>query len=511
MATATYKVGIDFSNDGAFTNAHEDVSTDVRSRPAIEYERGRDQIRMLAPMMAGKCSFDLDNRDKLYSPEYSAGDLYGSLMPGRQVRLQAENDGTTYGLWRGLLDELEVKSERASRSVGITALGMLSALKGKRISTALYESYRTDQCMQVILDQVGWPLSGVPSSSAWGTAQWDTALWAAAGWPAVDRVLGTGKTTLAYWWLEDEDAFDAIATLLTTEGPGAAVTEDEQGRFVFEGRHYRIETSRCTTSQATFSDTATEPCFSGFRYDPGMKDVINICRTEVKVRSLGSLAKVWELGETLTLGGNETRKIKATSSDPFKDAATPVVSTDYTVSAGSVSTVALDRTSGQSCTISITAGVNGATITGLQLRAKALTVTSTTAVESTIDTGTSKIRYGVRELALESRAEIALNDARDLVNAVVSLYQEPRPTVFITVNNGHADRLTQLLSRKISDRITIVEPQTGLNADFFIEQIRGSISEGGKSHSVTFGCEKCPSLNYGLWGSAKWGENIWAY
>ena len=44
--------------------------------------------------------------------------------------------------------------------------------------------------------------------------------------------------------------------------------------------------------------------------------------------------------------------------------------------------------------------------------------------------------------------------------------------------------------RQVSDRITIVETQTGIDNDFWIERIGHSIQAAGKHHVVTFGCSK---------------------
>ena len=485
MATATYTVLVDWTGDGDLVDANEDVSGYVRASPGIHIVRGRDQIRALAPPMAGTAECELDNQSKLFSPENASGALYGYLLPGRKVQVKAVYSATTYYLFTGILDDLPQHPARAERSVSLPSLGTLSRLAGKRISTALYASIRTDVALGYLLD--------------------------AAGWPAADRVLDTGKTTLDWWWLQDEDAFDAAKTLLATEGPGAAIYEDGQGRIVFESRHYRLTTARSTASQATISDTGAEPLFSGFAYNPGLKDIINVCEITTKTRAAQVASVVWTLGQTITLAANEVRKYTVSASDPFTGAIAPVNVTDYTLNSGTLASATLDRTSGESCTITLTAGASGAEVADLQLRAQSVTTQATVIVANTISAATSISNFG-RQIYTDSvRAEIPLTVAQDLVNAVVGRYQDPRPTVTLAINNGADARMTQILSREISDRVTVVEAQTGANHAYWIERVEHSVDEAGLQHIATMGCEKVISAQYAVWGTAVWGTDQWGF
>lgn len=500
MATAKYVVLVDWNNDGFLEEAFfitpyqpipsgddEDVSAWVRSAPGIDTVRGKDQIRALAPVMAGRADMELDNQDRTFSPENSASLLYGNLIPGRKVQIRAVYGSGTYYLWTGFLDDIPQHPARDRKAVSLPSLGPFSQFAGKKISTALYQSIRTDEAIGYILD--------------------------ALGWPAADRSLSTGQTTLNFWWLQEEDAFTALQTLVNTEGPGAVLYEDGEGNIVFEDRHYRMTTTRATTAQATISDTGSEPLHSEpFSYNPGLKDIINVAEVTVKTRAVdGSYSVVWSLGEAVSLAASEVRKYVATDTDPFTDAQTPVNATDYTVSAGSLSSVTLDRTSGQSCTLTLTAGASGATVTGLQLRAKSAPVTNTTAITNTVDASASITNYGRQVYTSSIRNEIDSGVAQDLVNALVSRYQDPRPIVTISLNNAVDGRMTQILSRQISDRITIVEAQTAVNHDYWVERIRHRIDEAGYHHVVEFGCEKVTSGQYAVWGSAVWGTAVWGY
>lgn len=158
---------------------------------------------------------------------------------------------------------------------------------------------------------------------------------------------------------------------------------------------------------------------------------------------------------------------------------------DFTVTAGSLSSVSLDRTSGATVTITLTAGASGATVTGLRLRAQEVSVDNTIDVKNSIDDGATG-----RPWNGPIRAEISVNEAQGLVNSVVSRYSAVRPLVTFTfaANRGDA-AATQALSRAIGDRITIVDAQTGLNDPYWIRRIAHQLRPRNLLFT-TFGCEE---------------------
>jgi hypothetical protein len=465
MPTPTVAVRVDWNDDADYADTGEDVSARVLHNPGIAIERGRDQIRALAPPMAGAATFDLNNASKDYSPENASSPIYSRLYPGHLVNIRATHNAVTSDLFTGYLDDLAQHPIARWGSVSAPCLGPLSKLKGVTVSTGLYTTITTDVALGYLLDAAGWP----------------------AG--ASYRTLDTGKTTLLYWWCDEDDAFDMAVTLLNTEGPGATLYEDGAGRIVFESRHYRLLTSRCLTSQVTFGASTTEPKHAPpLDYNPQIQNIINRAIVTVNQRTYQALAPVWQLNATLSIGTNQTQQFVVTGTDPF-DSAVCVNATDYTVSAGSLTSVTLSRTSGANLTLTLVAGASGATVTGLQVRAQAHTATATKVAE-TVDTTTSRARYGIRTYTDPLWPEVNANVAQDFANAIVSFYQQPRPTVSVRVNNAHTTRLTHMLTRQISDRVTVIETQTGLNTEMFIEQVAHSIRAGGRDMVTVFGCEK---------------------
>jgi hypothetical protein len=492
---ADYASLIDLGDDGTYSATGADVSARVLQAPPITIERGRDQIRALAPPAAGKMDARLDNRSRDYSTENTGSPLYASLNPGHRVRHQCVTNSTTYILGTGILDDLPQYPGLGDRSVGLPCLGTLSRLRAAdKVTTQLYTSITTDVAIGAILDAVGWP--------------------------AGERSLQTGITTLLYWWLDNADPFSAIVTLLNTEGPGATVYEDGRGYFVFENRHSRVLTTRSNTPQATFRDSGTAPYYLDLgAFSENYKGVINSVSIPVNVRAAAASQVIWQLGQNLILSSGTVAKLVVkhtvagavgSTGQIFQAAITPVAPTDYTVIAGSVASVAIDRTAGLSLTLTITAGAGGVTITALQLRATPVPAQAVE-VRETIDTTASVAKFGTRTYSDDVWPEIDLNVAQDFANAIVGAYQTPRASATLTIRGDDPTHLEQCLTREVSDRITVVNAQIGLNSDCTIERIGHSIA-GQRSHTTAFGVEKASTGILPLiWDFGRWDQNVWGW
>jgi hypothetical protein len=289
-----FQLNVDWGNTGLYSADGDDVSDDVKPESGIGGNRGKDQIRILAPPKAGDFSCELNNQNRDYSIENTESPLFDSLEPGRRVRLRATHAMQTFPVWAGVVDDLPQHPEFGRRTVDLVCLGNLSKLTEKKVSTALYTNIRTDEALGYLLD--------------------------AMGWPAADRAFQFGQTILLWYWLDDADPFAAMVELLNTEGLGAAIYEDSQGRIVFENRNSRFVEERSTVSQFSYGTTEN---IKALGYNRGQKNVINKCSLDVITRTLQEQSVVWSYGSTLTLAPGEVKQIQAKASDPFSNAQIP--------------------------------------------------------------------------------------------------------------------------------------------------------------------------------------------
>jgi hypothetical protein len=105
----------------------------------------------------------------------------------------------------------------------------------------------------------------------------------------------------------------------------------------------------------------------------------------------------------------------------------------------------------------------------------------------------SAAAYGVRGLPPGVDLSWACaEDAAAVAAIYLARYAQRAPIVTIPVASANPGRLYQQLNRDLSDRIHITDSETGLDADFHIEQISHATSGTGRILTTTFGCEKAP-------------------
>jgi hypothetical protein len=234
--TAGYTVAVDWTGDGTFTGAYDDVTNDVLARGPVVFEYGRDQDRQLAPPKVGQLTMLLCNADRVYSPENVESPLVNDLQPAAPVKVETVVQDTLYPLFTGRIDDFEVHPDRGDRSADITAVSLLALLQGTKVSTELYQAQRTGTLMHVILDAVGW---------------------------TGPRDVDLGATFVPWWWLEESDAFTAVTDLLASEGPPSIAYVAGDGTFIFRDRHHRLLRSASLEPQATFTADRAPVCAPG--------------------------------------------------------------------------------------------------------------------------------------------------------------------------------------------------------------------------------------------------------
>lgn len=519
------------------TSEYDDVSRYYLNSPGFVIDGiGRDQAAAYAPPKSPAFDLTLSNHDQRFSP---GGVLQNYLGRGPAVTLDVEYgtdvlvdaddvtvdsldhmvDGRASAAWfTGVASQMQQSIDRRGpATVAVSALGtMASLLVDKRPVTTLYESITTDEAVTAILDAVGW----------------DADL----------REISSGSTTLLYWWLNGQTtALDAINALLAAEGAGSCAYEDGAGVFHFEGRAFRETNRRSSEVQWTFFDGATSsnaivddetvtvdatdvlvdgplphPLYHivPAQYTSNPDEVVKSVAATVNTRVASSVQKIGEFGTALTLTSNQVYDWVLTTQDPFKSAVTPADATDYTVSVGSLASVALLSTSGQSVTVRWTAGGSGATILGVtsngpQLRAVNLPVVSSQVVTSTTDTSTTAPRYQPQDpLVLDAWPEVEPTQALDLVNSYALRYRRERRKIHFSVRNVDATHMHTILTMQISDRIRFVHTYAFLNIEAWVEQLGYVVAPGGGTVTLNVGCEQVFDLGGGAFDSAQFDIDV---
>jgi len=120
------------------------------------------------------------------------------------------------------------------------------------------------------------------------------------------------------------------------------------------------------------------------------------------------------------------------------------------------------------------------------LKARGTYYDDKTKVTRKAENSTSQTAYQKRTLIIDGKYMSDANQAQDLVDYAIGKYKDPRVELSMTIQNQDSATLTQILSREISDRITIVNTKLGINDDYFIDYMEHDISMGGKRHTSTY-------------------------
>lgn len=374
-----------------------------------------------------------------------------------------------YDLFYGYIEEIIPHPHKTEQDCIINCVDGLDYLARHDMATALYKDTKTGLLQEYILDD--------------------------ALWNEDMRLLGTGQDTVPYWYGHDVKARYAQTEIDNNEQGFTFI--DGAGHFRFEDRWHRSR-ARQQTSQATFDNSMAQ-----INYSLNPKHVYNIIKVTVTPWELQSEAELWRLEEVPSIPVGETSTWWG-DSEYFVDAwVTPVSTTDYTANSQSDGggddltsdlTVATTKFA-KTIKLAIT---NNATVPAYitLLKARGTYYDDQTKVTRKAEDSTSQTAYQKRTLAINGKYMADADNAQDLADYAISKYKNPRGEISVSIMNQDDTILTQILGLEISDRITVVNDDLGLSADYFIDHMEHNISMGGKLHTVNYRLADCENEDF---------------
>ena len=454
-----YFIEADWNNDGDFVDTYDDLTINTKS---VHFSRGKSDE--LGKAEVGQLSVTLNNADGLYTPSNSGGGLYLSLLPKRPIKVYYSSSGTDYPLFYGYIEEIIPHPHLSEQDCIINSTDGLDFLSRHDMATALYKDALTGTIHGYILDD--------------------------AGWSATMRTLDAGQDTVPYWYGHDVKARFAQTELDDNEQGFSYV--DGSGYFNFEDRHHR-STATHQTSQATFDNTMD---YISSPLSP--KNVYNIIKVTVTPWELQSITTLWTLEETPSIPAGESRTWWADASvsgqSVFVDAWTTLVATtDYTANSQSDGG-GTDMTADIAVTLSKLAKTMKITLTNngsipayiTLLQARGTYYDDLTKVTLKAEDSTSQTAYQKRTYELDGKYMTDTDKAQDYVTYAIGKYKNPRAELSLSAMNQDASILADILGLEISDRITVVNTELGVNDDYFIDYMEHDISMSGKLHTVNY-------------------------
>jgi len=306
------------------------------------------------------------------------------------------------------------------------------------------------------------------------------------------REIDTGQDSPPFGYFDSMQARNALGQLEDSEL--SFVKVDGLGRLCYEDRHHRY-TPEHQTSRWTINDTMNE-----IVYDYGVKILFNEVEAGVTPWTSNAIATLWEMsGETpgIPAGGSITiwGPFNVSDQTVWGNAVTePVATTDYTANAeaggagadmtGDLSFV--NTVFSQTIKMVITnGGAVKAYLTALKVRGTYYSQDSTIVRKSTDE---DSIRaYQKRTLTLGGKFMSDSDQAQNACDYGIAKYKDPQALPQIVIKgNKAAATLKQVIVREISDRVTVVNTDLGLNSDFFINAMQHTISQRGLLHTVRY-------------------------
>ncbi len=466
VTSVSYKVEVDWDNDGDFTDTYDDITADVKT---IHFSRGKSDE--LGKSEVGQASIILNNSDGKYTPSNQTSVLFGNLLPKRPIRVSFTGG---WNLFTGFIEEIIPHPHLAEQDCIITAVDGLDFLARHDMATALYKNALTGTIHGYILDD--------------------------AEWPATARILDVGQDTVPYWYGADVKARFAQEEIDDSEQGFSYV--DGGGNFRFEDRHHR-STAEHLTSKGTIDNT-----MNNITYSMNPRNVYNIVKVTVTPWTLLGAAEphttLWTLQETPTIPVGETYtywgEASVSGSSVFVDtwATLNDGATDYTISG----TFTIAQTNfAKSIKIVIT---NTGTIPNVitLLRARGTYYDDQTKITLKAEDTTSQTAYQKRTYELDGKYMTDITKAQNFADYAIAKYKDPRAEIGMSIMNQDNGLLNQILGREISDRIRIYNDKLGmsgvtfLDADFFIDYMEHDISLGGKLHTVTYRLSCCKNEEF---------------
>ena len=450
MPTATYKLVVDWANDGSFATAGDDISADVIS---ATIDRGFSSP-LARVSMVGRATFILNNSSKSYSPPSQA-----TRLPRRPVRFDMTVSSASATLFRGFIESIEpsagIYRDRRAVLECVDGMALLDVHEGP---LPLLESV-TAACVIGAATCAVYVPPGSTLQNGINVFPFSADRWS----DTVEQGVGYEEVTASHK-IEDACVSD-WGSFFISKG----------GCPTFYNRH---QTLLDTTTELALSSS-----YMGQAYRKSIQDVFNHVEVTCHPRAIGTKNEV--LG---AISQDTSIYIESSGSLlfslPFRDPAnlyepvggksmiTPVATTDYKCtddSAGAGS----DKSASVGVAASMYADHAEVVLTNnssaevyvqkLQVRGKAVRVRDPVTMQAV--SASSVTTYQRRKMKLDAPLMSSQNEAFRLAEYLMDVHETPRDEVRGVEFSANLNSTALAAARDLEllDRVTLTEDQTGLS------------------------------------------------
>jgi hypothetical protein len=449
---------------GGWTNLASDAirAQSVVIRHGIHSSNPLDRVAS-----TGTASFVLDNSASnsastlgYYSPNHANVRSGWALGIGCRIRITDPDTATVWTRFIGKIDAIDpIPGSKRARQVLVTAVDWMDEAARWKLTADVGDQVDVDWS-SIVTDIVAqMPFAPVSASYQGGSETYPYAL---------DSSAFTRQTAMA-----------EFAKLAASEYGLIYVKAD--GTFRLEDRHFRMSV---TSSTWTINDAAGV----GLDLPSSRDDLINTARTTThpKVVDASPTTVVYDQANAIEFAAGETKTLlgpfrNPVTGDPIgaTDVQPQVSGTDYianTAEDGSGSNVS------SSFTVVVSTGMNGASFSVTNGTGATAYLTTNrllglgiydfgTSIHQASDP-TSIAAHGEHVVDFDMPYQSSQLIGQGAADFILAKYKDPLAQAYaVTVVGKTSALLTQILTRDISDRVTVSETVTGVNDDFFINGI----------------------------------------
>ena len=491
--STSWAIAIDWDRNGDFSGEHDDITQRVL---LAEWFVGMQRPYQLTAD-GSTLVMRLNNKDRRYSPENSAGPLSGKLAPLRPVKVESNDGTTTRAHWSGWIAAiLPVGGKYGNRQVDIIAHGAMQFLKATETKIELQENQRSDQIIDTLIKEVIFPPA---LSDAWVIGDENFSLLGQSTYLAnletySDYEEGVLTLNLAGDnWVrqggysdQEKDTFDVYRGIRDiTAAERGKFFFDRKGKAVFWNRHHILDKDAV---DASFNDAMTDMKYTFASLDQTKNEVIVTCHPRTVAAEPTTL---WELKDAvIRVAPGETREVYI----KYKD------EKDKRIGGKDVTVEDVEYLQG-SCMVEVEAKANGANLVFKNESDNTVAVVEKCLVKGRkiVDEGQMDARAKDQEsITFYGRRTMNINlpsiDDLDQARHIADFERNRRKTPFglaqtITLQshaaNGGARHADQL-GLTIGSLLQLRETQTDHEGTYFIIGEAHDLARGGKHWTTTW-------------------------
>lgn len=428
--------------------------------------RGRDfplgpQGEGLQHFQPGRATVILDNSDRRYDPFNTSSPLYPNVSPGKlcQMHVQLGNTGSNYGVFFGVVENIQPYNEGTQKYVRIDLVDALGWLEGRNIRSGSYSSVQYDNMVNTILNYI----TLLPD--AWFVNSFTTKV-------------------LPKFWVWGVDALQVMRDL----------ADGEMAEFF----HARTGTVNFTPSDYTAVSTTTIN-----EEDVGVDIVFRqpweVVRNKAYVSAYpvaqrATSVTIFELDEPYTFAAGETRQFECIfRHNSFERVDCPGISYSSAMnsaadgSGGALAhtvTVGTPISGGVLLTVTNTSGVTGYLVTLDVTGSPQYALYESTAEDSD---ASSIAAYGEKTIIINTPWIQDLDYAKAYAEHLVSQYAQPQIYLSISLEDQHALQFGLDLWRY---KVRLILPSYDIDAYYRIGKINHQcVHSGAQGVKTTFNLE----------------------